>query len=81
MAAALFHAVALPEGVMPEEGAPTPPVGGGLLAEDERGRLYVMGADGLLRITDSRAAVAAARCVVARAACACVARRTYACAR
>ncbi len=45
------------------ESAPASPLGGGLLAEDERGRVYVLGADGLLRTADARAVGDAARCV------------------
>ena len=36
-------------------GGPEAAAGGGVVAEDERGRLYVAGADGLLRCADARA--------------------------
>jgi hypothetical protein len=63
----LFRAAALPaDGGDQPPGWPAPPVGAGLLAEDERGRLYVFGADGLLRVADARAAVDAAWCARAR---------------
>jgi hypothetical protein len=39
-------------------GGPEAAAGGGVVAEDERGRLYVAGADGLLRCADARAVAA-----------------------
>jgi len=58
--AALFRTAARPSGsAAPPAGAPEPPAGAGCVAEDERGRVYVAGADGLLRCADSRAVAAA----------------------
>ena len=37
------------------------PLGGGLVDEDDRGRLYVLASDGLLRTSDAKAVEAAAR--------------------
>jgi hypothetical protein len=64
---ALFAAAALPRAASGAArapvGAPAPPLGAGVVAEDERGRVYCAGADGLLRVADARAALAAAKCV------------------
>jgi hypothetical protein len=68
--ASLFAAAALPRtggAARAPVGAPAPPLGAGVVAEDERGRVYCAGADGLLRVADARAALAAAKCVLCAA--------------